>query len=799
MRNVLIITLLVFSRSFLQLTSQVSAQTTTPFDFILPLTENVSSDSLARTILDLQGFVSRFSINENRIEIAQYLKNRLERYGCEVYLDTFVMISPYDGRSLLQYNVIGKIPGDSLSDAVLMGAHYDACCRADSSPGADDNASGVAVVVEAARIFASQNYEPRKTVYFCAWAAEEQGLLGSRDFANKLKFTNQKLALAINLDMVANSPDSLLKVTFESSPSVTVLAKYLSLLNGALSVEEGPATSNSDHASFRGAGFPIVYYHEYSFSSYYHTAKDQFVNLNMFYCKRIAQAAISTLIGFSALPTTPTFIYAGNSGTGNGVSLAWNRIPNINRFRVELIGNNAALLNTLIENQYSFVTEGLSVGSITANLYSVDPNGIESIPVSRNIILSNRPDAILNFVATSDASKISLTWEQPSELDLQNILILQRPYFSTIPFDTIARIAPTVNSFEIYPENSEPLAFKIISVDSAGNYGYSSPIRATALAHYNRGLLVVLDATSNPYGLSADTIRGFFSALNEVIPTTILSASTDMPDIYNAYRMVLWHSTVAGLSQKLASQVSGLGRFMNGGGALVVSTDYPQKLLNSANNSSQTFYPIDPVSGFLQIQQTNYISGSLMQSAIGQHGFPTIRVDSTKVTSNNGQLNNFCELKPSAPLTSIYSAFTNGSGNAMNGKSVGYFSQDNPALMVLAFPLAFMVYEDVKQLISHLINNVYQGIEEVDFNDFCSAELFPNPVSEYLTVRFISKESISKVKIFSVMGELKGEYSFRTPSPWEMYQFSIQVNDLPEGIYVLLLENKAYLFVRRND
>ncbi|HON19403.1 MAG TPA: T9SS type A sorting domain-containing protein [Salinivirgaceae bacterium] len=110
-----------------------------------------------------------------------------------------------------------------------------------------------------------------------------------------------------------------------------------------------------------------------------------------------------------------------------------------------------------------------------------------------------------------------------------------------------------------------------------------------------------------------------------------------------------------------------------------------------------------------------------------------------------------------------------------------------------------MVYEDVKQLISHLINNVYQGIEEVDFNDFCSAELFPNPVSEYLTVRFISKESISKVKIFSVMGELKGEYSFRTPSPWEMYQFSIQVNDLPEGIYVLLLENKAYLFVRRND
>jgi hypothetical protein len=77
-------------------------------------------------------------------------------------------------------NVLGEIPGTDLAnEVVMMGAHLDTW---HASPNASDNTSGVAVVLEAARILKALDVEPRRTIRVALWAGEEQGLHGSREY-----------------------------------------------------------------------------------------------------------------------------------------------------------------------------------------------------------------------------------------------------------------------------------------------------------------------------------------------------------------------------------------------------------------------------------------------------------------------------------------------------------------------------------------------------------------------------------------------------------------------------------------
>ena len=78
------------------------------------------------------------------------------------------------------FNILGEIPGTDLRDQVVMlGAHFDSTHAA---TGATDNASGTAAMMEALRILLAVGAEPRRTIRIALWGAEEQGLIGSRDY-----------------------------------------------------------------------------------------------------------------------------------------------------------------------------------------------------------------------------------------------------------------------------------------------------------------------------------------------------------------------------------------------------------------------------------------------------------------------------------------------------------------------------------------------------------------------------------------------------------------------------------------
>ena len=167
-------------------------------------------------------------------------------------------------------NVVAELPG-SRPDAgtVVFGAHLDSVS---AGPGANDDGSGSAVVLELARELAERNPSERPlNLRFALWGAEELGLYGSRYYVQNLSDAERHAVLAnINLDMVGvgqswqfGGTDDLVQVALGAANDLGQRAVPL----------RGPLSGASDHASFLDAGIPAVFLYRVQDPNY-HTAGD---------------------------------------------------------------------------------------------------------------------------------------------------------------------------------------------------------------------------------------------------------------------------------------------------------------------------------------------------------------------------------------------------------------------------------------------------------------------------------------------------------------------------------------------
>jgi len=98
---------------------------------------------------------------------------------------------PFDFHSTKCKNIIGILQGDS-NDFIVVGAHYDSLPAEGKAPGADDNGSGVAALLEVVRLMAQRKQKPKLTVVFAAVSAEEEGLVGSTNFVKSQWFRDRQ-------------------------------------------------------------------------------------------------------------------------------------------------------------------------------------------------------------------------------------------------------------------------------------------------------------------------------------------------------------------------------------------------------------------------------------------------------------------------------------------------------------------------------------------------------------------------------------------------------------------------------
>lgn len=164
----------------------------------------------------------------------------------------------------LGFNTIAEIPGTdpALKDeVVLLGAHFDSVA---ASPGATDNATGSAAMMEAMRILKAVGVQPRRTIRIALWGAEEQGLLGSRAYAREhlgdqstmqLKPAHEKLSVYFNSD---NGTGKIRGVWLQGNLAAgRVFEQWIEPLKD-LGVEALAPRSvgSTDHASFDSLGIP---------------------------------------------------------------------------------------------------------------------------------------------------------------------------------------------------------------------------------------------------------------------------------------------------------------------------------------------------------------------------------------------------------------------------------------------------------------------------------------------------------------------------------------------------------------
>jgi Zn-dependent M28 family amino/carboxypeptidase len=153
-----------------------------------------------------------------------------------------------DERLVISRNVIGTIRGSDPAlrdEAVVIGAHMDHLGRPGDTmyPGADDNASGVAALLEIARAFAASGRAPRRTVIFAFWTGEEEGHLGSDHYVRHPVWPLERTAVYLNLDMIAHPWTAAELETLVSDTKLEQGGQFLAATKPADFIELGVADS----------------------------------------------------------------------------------------------------------------------------------------------------------------------------------------------------------------------------------------------------------------------------------------------------------------------------------------------------------------------------------------------------------------------------------------------------------------------------------------------------------------------------------------------------------------------------
>ena len=171
---------------------------------ITDIVSAVNADSVKFFIQSLQDFQTRFLFANTRDAVAEWIRFQFIRFGfTDVVIDSFLYQDTW------QKNVVATITGNSEPEKVFVyGGHHDSYSSGNPNsyaPGADDNASGTAAVLEMARVIKLSSYQPDATIKFITFGAEEYGLWGSRNYADYARNQEMEIRLMINHDMISHT------------------------------------------------------------------------------------------------------------------------------------------------------------------------------------------------------------------------------------------------------------------------------------------------------------------------------------------------------------------------------------------------------------------------------------------------------------------------------------------------------------------------------------------------------------------------------------------------------------------
>ncbi len=215
-------------------------------------------------------------------------------------------------------NVVGLIPGDGpqAEEIIALGAHYDHLgirkkgqdgfnAEKDISNGADDNASGTALIMTLAEAYV-RGERPNRSLLFLLFTGEEIGLLGSEHFVHHPTIDLQRVVAMLNFDMVGRLRNDRLEIGGMRTGGFEAMVKALAASHGLNVKDGGGGRGPSDHTSFYNADIPVMFFFT-GLHKQYHQPDDDTPLLNVDGAIRVARFAADVVDEIDAAAEMPTF------------------------------------------------------------------------------------------------------------------------------------------------------------------------------------------------------------------------------------------------------------------------------------------------------------------------------------------------------------------------------------------------------------------------------------------------------------------------------------------------------------
>jgi flagellar hook assembly protein FlgD len=790
----------------------------------------LNNDSYSSYISHLENYETRYFLHPNRQEITNWLSSEFSDFGIhKVAIDSFY-VSDYvwgDFPPSWQSNVIATIEGQTHPEThLVIGGHYDSIVTTYSddpmqiAPGADDNASGAAALLEIARALQLTGYAPQKSISFLAFGAEEIGLYGSKHAAEEMSDLN--LEIMLNNDMIAYLPAG------DESPKIKIYPysgfEYLSDLSKHIflnhtSIEPYVSYSNnpsSDSYSFWQKGLATLFLHEYHFNPHYHSPDDLLANCDTDYALEIVKASALKLLYLDQIPPAITDLTVVNSGNGQEVKLSWSHSTqeDINFFYVYYGGKPGSYDQLTMSYTTETTISGLQEGrEYYFAVSAINREGFESIIIEKSLVPDSQPQTPEGFSITPYEDHVILTWNDNTEGDLAGYEIYRGTKSSVL---TLYETLYTENNFTDYNlKEKEFYYYAVAAIDSSGNSSTLTEIIRIGLVSLNRGILL-LDATPSGNGSflypeKRELFHYYDSQLSQFI-TDYIDVSQlknlSLTDI-GPYSTVFLFNDSAGYPTLIKDANDTFREYLSRGGNLIVSGFHPFYHFQENLQYPFLFEEESFISEYLQIEAASHQFGSYFLTAKPLlETYPEVSTDpdKTPIETDNHllQIAAFSPLNGSTPFYSYQSGFPDhGLSGGMSDLIIGSIVEKSDySAVILSFPLYYMQPQETQTLLSKLMTEVFSeklwSGEEIGFSNKKAIVLpnYPNPFTDNTVISFyVDHDTRSSLKIYNIKGQIvttlfKDERVLgRVKLQWNGQNDS--GSHLPSGLYFVSLETAS--------
>jgi hypothetical protein len=769
---------------------------------VLALVNQLHQDSLYADVASLVNFHTRHTYSDTTSATQgigaarQWLLSRFNQVGAQAQL--FPWSGSWGGNPAYPcYNVHTTLAGSS-TRRVIMGGHFDS--RTVSSgditgfaPGADDDGSGVAVLLETARIIAGQPLAA--SLVTAAFAGEEQGLLGAEAYADSLHNAGMSVTGMINLDMIGHIVhpgglvDSMTVRCFSGGPqgsSSRQMARWVKWVgesySGGLTVLlqnalDRPGRSG-DHVPFYNNGYASCRLIETGEDvAYQHGPSDVPENMSFSYARKVARLALGAATVLARATTAPSAPVVINYGNGTGAEVSWpdslvqpdDVLYLAYRTENQLYWEN---ILTLSGNPPQYVG-GLDSGSTYefSLSRSIQSNALPSLFSSEAGVALIAAPAPEGFETESTPTGVQLNWHPRPEPSTLSYLVER-----AIPggvFEQIASVNhPDSTWFDAGVQPWQLYQYRVRTRLSGGLLGAPSPVQEGQLASHDRGILLV-DATPDgsgppnaPTDAQVDSFYALVTGAYEVAgqwdraDSLVVGATLSDGDLA-PYTIALVYADY--FNGDMAADTTALRKYLNNGGKLFLSGWRLSKVLMGSIAYAQGYGPGDFIYDMAGIDSLRVAPTPQFAGTFGQAGYPDLILNTAYYPG--GLL--LCEAtwtQSYPPGVAVVGEFNSNQGgaSAWHEQPVAWKGDGVPASWVLAdAPLFFMTEASALLFMHQAMADLNAPLLGISLPPAASPQAFrlhparPNPFNATTVASFeLRVASLVELTVYDTAGRI---------------------------------------------